>query len=85
MVYDAQDKKTLVMSVRAAVEKLVSQFSHTQTSATKPKMSECKWKCIQLTLINCQTARSSILPLEKLHYFAKFVECSTVLSCLRLE
>ena len=35
LVYDAQDKKTLVMSVRAAVEKLVNQFSQGHMSRSK--------------------------------------------------
>lgn len=38
MVYDAHDKKTLVLSVRAAVEKLVTHFSTASSQQEKIKL-----------------------------------------------
>ena len=38
MLYDAHDKKTLVLSVRSAVEKLVSYFSPASTEQERVKL-----------------------------------------------
>lgn len=40
MVYDAHDKKTLVLSVRAAVEKLVTHFSTGASQQDKVRLGE---------------------------------------------
>lgn len=42
MLYDAHDKKTLVLSVRAAVEKLVTHFSTGGTQQEKVRLGKCK-------------------------------------------
>lgn len=42
MVYDAHDKKTLVLSVRAAVEKLVTHFSTGPTQQDKVRLGELR-------------------------------------------
>ena len=51
MVYDAHDKKTLVLSVRAAVEKLVTHFSTGGTQQERIRlgqsgMSVCVCVCV---------------------------------------
>lgn len=40
VVYDAHDKKTLVLSVRAAVEKLVTHFSSGASQQDKVRLGE---------------------------------------------
>ena len=40
MVYDAHDKKTLVLSVRAAVEKLVTHFSTGGTQQERIRLGQ---------------------------------------------
>ncbi|XP_047738503.1 uncharacterized protein LOC108671312 isoform X3 [Hyalella azteca] len=50
VVYDAQDKRALVMSVRVAVEKLVSHFSHSHAAKPKPNGSGGSSVAAQLTL-----------------------------------
>lgn len=48
MVYDAHDKKTLVLSVRAAVEKLVTHFATASSQQEKIKLGALRGRVCDL-------------------------------------